>query len=960
MEAGAGPAVAAIDYPVPHGDPRHHAARACREVRMRGVTRVMVRVMGRIAGIAGLLFIMGWAGIVEAQVNDARIQVVVTDDQQQVLPGVTVTVTRPETGAERFTTTGVEGTASIPALAPGTYAVRFELEGFTPLLEENVVLRVGQTARLNATMRQQQTSEHITVTAEAAVVDIYKTDSSTNIVPEQIESLPVPDRDFQRLAFIAPGVQRERGDFRFIGGGPVIGSSGNASQSAIIVDGVDFTDPALGLARTRFSQDAIREFRVINNRFDAEIGQSAGGAMSIVTRSGTNDLSGTVFGFFRADELRSKGELEKENLPYSRRQYGFTLGGPIVKDRTHFFVSFEQINENNIALFRPGGVYKTGAADIEHPFDQTLALVSLDHAINDTQNLSAKLVFERYREENFRVGGVQDLTYGQDLRRDNWNLTLSHNLILSSGILNSLHFQVGSRKYFEPTNSEAVSEWFSNGTTLRTGANILGDLLGKGTQFEIRDSVLFDHGQHHWKTGLSLQHINDISRIDTYEKGLFLYATDDRSIPIVYLYGIGSSEVEKATTLIGAFVQDDWRPRPNLNLSLGLRYDIDTGGNNPGFTHPLVPNGRKRDTNNIQPRVSFSYDLKGDGRIVARGGYGRYAGRYLLIPAFLELQSNGITGRMLYTRLNGMILGLPQSYWLDPANPTTTGIPLKPAITLIDDTLNAPQADQVSVGTTFRLGSTNMFLDVEGIYVRGDEEIVIRDVNWNGNATPGRPNKTYDQINTFTNEGHSAYKALVMSLNGTIPGGHMLTTSMTIADKKNVSDDFSPEFPFGYPNDPANIEAEYGRGRGDERFRMVVTGIFHLPMQLTVAPIFEYGSGQPWNHRLGYDYNGDGKNSDRPAGVGRNSEDGPSFKQVSVRVTRGFQFGGGNRIDGIFEVFNLLNTVNYSVSSVDAAEFLAGPTLANPTAPYKPNPNFGKYSATFPGREIQLGVRWSF
>src|SRR5205085_8041765 len=119
--------------------------------------------------------------------------------------------------------------------------------------------------------------------------------SSTNIVPEQIESLPVQDRDFQRLAFITPGVERERGAFRFINGGPVIGAGGNASQATILVDGVDLTDPALGLARTRFSQDAIREFRVIQNRFDSEIGGSAGGAMSVVTKSGTNEIHGNAF-----------------------------------------------------------------------------------------------------------------------------------------------------------------------------------------------------------------------------------------------------------------------------------------------------------------------------------------------------------------------------------------------------------------------------------------------------------------------------------------------------------------------------------------------------------------------------------------------------------------------------------------------------------------------------------------
>src|SRR4029079_2018114 len=117
-----------------------------------------------------------------------------------------------------------------------------------PLTEDSITLRVGQAARVKATLSPAVT-ESITVSTTVPLVDVYKTDSSTNIVPEQIQSLPVPDRDFQRLAFIAPGVDRERGSCRFLGGGPVVGGAGNASNATILVNGVDFTDAALGLSK---------------------------------------------------------------------------------------------------------------------------------------------------------------------------------------------------------------------------------------------------------------------------------------------------------------------------------------------------------------------------------------------------------------------------------------------------------------------------------------------------------------------------------------------------------------------------------------------------------------------------------------------------------------------------------------------------------------------------------------
>jgi hypothetical protein len=895
-----------------------------------------------------------WAG---AQVNTGEILVYVADAQQQPLPGVTVVVIGVATGIQRTAVTEADGTTRARALPPGEYTVRFELQGFNPL-EEKLVLRVGQTAAVNAVMSMAQ-AEQITVSAAAPMVDVLKMDTSTNIVPEQIAELPVPSREFEKLAFIAPGVQRERGGFRFITNSPVIGSSGNASQATIMVDGVDFTDQALGLSRARFSQDAIREFRVINNRFDTEIGQSQGGALSIVTKSGSNDVAGSAFFFYRGDSLRTQGELETGDQDFTRYQAGLTLGGPIAKDRTHYFLSLEYIDEANIALFRPLGAYASLAEDIDHPFTQTLLLGSLNHQIKDNQSLEFKAVGDRYREENFRVGGVADESSGMSLDRDNWNLTLGHTWVLDESRLNSLRVQTGQKKFDEPNNSDAMSEYFSFGTTLITGANIVGDQTMTGTYTEIRDTFhLYLSGGHDLKLGGSVQWIEEDWYYPVFPAGLMFWANDTRALPYRYDYGVGDPRVVLDTTLYSVFAQDDWRIGRNLTLSIGLRYDYDTDGNNPDFTHPVEPEARSADDDNIQPRLGFVWDISGDGSSVLRGGAGLFSGRYLLVPAFVELQQNGITGRTLYTRINGLFLGLPPAYWLNPADPQNTGVLLKPNIALLQANLEAPEATQASLGFTQKLGDTGLFLDVEGVYVEGDNEIVIRDTNWSGNATHTRPNPDYTMINMYTNEGHSEYKALMLSLNGTVGAGHLLTASVTYGDKKNISDDFSPPLN-EYPSDPADIEAEYGRGRGDERWRAVVSGVFRLPWTFTVAPIFEYGSGQPWTRRLGYDYNGDLRLSDRAPGVERNDEEGPEYKSFSLRITKAFKLGDAS-LDLIVEGFNLLDATNYDVNSVDSAQYRSGPTIANPAAAYVENPNFGNYGATLPPREIQVGIRFRF
>jgi carboxypeptidase family protein len=915
-----------------------------------------------LGGLALLAVAMS-APIAAAQVADATIEVVAVDASAAVLPGVTITVTRPETGFTQTAVTDATGVARALALPPGRYNVRIELSGFATILEEGVTVRVGQTARLNVTMRIASVTETVNVTGETPLVDVFKTDSSTNIVPEQIESLPVQDRDFQRLAFLTPGVQRERGGNRFIGNGPVIGAAGNASQATIMVDGVDFTDPTLGLARARFSQDAISEFRVISNRFDPEIGGSAGGALSIVTKSGTNDLKGSAFAFFRDKALRATGALDLQKNDYSRRQFGFTLGGPFAKDRTHYFASLEQINEHAIQLFRPGGGYASQAADLPFPLNQSLFYTGVDHRFSDSQNMRVKFVYEHYRQQNFRSGGVADLSAGMNLNRDNWNATMTHSSTLGGGRLNQLSVQVGRRKFEEPNNSHALGEYFSSGNTLQTGANIVGDQNDTGDIVELRDTFFAHLGSGKWaqqlKFGGALQHVKDFWNFPVYPQGLMLYLSDTRAVPLVFVGTSGTPSDTLTTNLISGFVQSDLRPSPRLSINFGLRYDLDTNGNNPTFTSPLMPTARGRDVNNLQPRGGFSWDLGGDGRHVIRGGAGLFTGRMLLVPAHIERMQNGFTGLIIQQRLSGIAIGVP-ALALSVADPLHTGIALPRDAARNADSFVNPYAAQLTGGYTVKLGSTGLFADVEGIYVKGYDEVIIRDLNWKGNAVGGgRPNPAFNQINAYTNEGHSDYKALVMSVNGTLKGGHVITTSLTLASKKNINDDFSPALT-DYPNDPANIEAEFGRSRADERVHFVASAILKLPYEFSVAPIVEYGSGQPWNPRLGYDFNGDGKTSDRAAGVAKFSQNGPAFASVNLRISRRFPFGNGRGVDLIGEMFNLLNRTNYDVNSVIGGQYLSGPTLANPALPFVTNTRYGQFTATLPPFEAQLGVRLFF
>jgi hypothetical protein len=912
------------------------------------------------------------AATAAAQIGTARLEVQAIAGDNVVLPGVEISATDIATGFVRRAVTGEGGRALLAALVPGTYRVEARLEGFERAVDPECILRTGHTGRLTLALRPKVTGD-LEVSDRIPLVDVYRTDSSTNIIPEQMASIPVPDRAVEKLAFLTPGVQRERWEYMDMRGSPVVGSTANAPSTAYFVDGASFSDPYVGRSRVELSQDAIREMRVINNRFDAEIGGSAGGAISLVTRTGTNSVQGSVFGFYRADELRATGALELEDADYSRSHLGFTLGGPIVVDRTHYFVAFEYLDEDGIELVRPGGGFVDLAEDVPHPVRRSHLLANLDHRVSDTATLSAQLLWERARQDNYLVGGVVDQSHGYSRDNDNWSLRFGHTWVVDADRMNELRIQGGSRDLRLPMNSTDMAEWFSTGSTLQTGANIFGDGFELDTDFlQIDDTIsLFKWQRHALKLGGTYLFTHSFNRQDRFLHGWMIYLTDSRALPSFYYYGRGASDATLDNHVIGLFVQDDWRPRANLTVSMGVRYDVESDATNPDFEHPLVGD-RGIDADNVQPRIGVSWNPDGQGKTVIRGGVGHYVSRFPLFPAMFELTLNGVSGRAQLQRLNGLVVcaqqGIPPGQCpfpaLDPSNPQTTGIPLPPNVQLLADDLEAPESWQVSVGVSRRLGSTGLVADLEGIWVDGTNETIFRNTNWAGNECimDGDPSDcwldpSYRWILKNTSEGHSEYRAVVAGLNGTFGNGHLLAASLTFAERNNLGDQWAG---FNTPADSADIEAEWGPSSTSEDVRFVASAVFNLPWGLTVAPVVEYGSGQPWNRQLGFDANGDagiGGFNDRAPGVGRNDQDGPPYRVVNLRVTKNIALGGG-QLEIIVECFNLFNTKNYDVNFVDNAEFLLDVSSGAPA--YVPNPRFGQYLDTLPPREVQLGLRYAF
>ncbi len=725
------------------------------------------------AAAGAALFVSAMAA---AQVDTATLTVRTTVGNDLPLSGVAVVAVNVETGLQRMATTDARGTARLLALPPGSYRVEARLDGFETRVEPACVLRLGDTTVIGFTLRP-LLAETLKVSGEAVLVEVERRDAAANVVPEQIRQLPVIDRKFERLAFITPGVQADRVEYFDREGGPVIGGAATGAEATVLIDGVELTDPITGLARQRLSQDAVREFRVSRQGFDAEFGGSASGVMSIVTHRGGNDPGGSVYGFYRADALRAQGELELEDADFTRLQLGVTLGGPLVRDRTHYFLSLEHLDENKIAYVRPGGSLGYLAADVPAPVEQTSVLLGLDHRFSRSSTGSARLFWERYRQDNYDVGGVRDESNGWSFDRDAWTLLVGHTWVIGDNRLNELGAQLARREIPIPANSEILGEWYSLGASLQTGGTIFGpDPRLEGDFAELREAYSWQPGgdRHQLATGLSWMHLEQAYREDRFAFGLLLYLDDGGLLPIQYFYGAGSSRVEQTSDLLGVYLQDDWRVTETVTVGLGLRYDIDVGGNNPDFEHPLVSDERGVDTDNLQPRLSVAWDVSGEGRTVLRGGVGRFVGRARGLTALYELMFNGISARTLLRNVSVPELDV----WLDPSAPARTGVPLAPDIWLLDDEAPSPESIQAGLGLSQRLGATGLRLEMDAVWVEGRNEIAVQDTNWKGNDDPCqsdpfpgsacRIDPDYSRVERYTNRGRSRYRAVTVGVNGVL------------------------------------------------------------------------------------------------------------------------------------------------------------------------------------------------
>ncbi|PYR24379.1 MAG: hypothetical protein DMF92_22810, partial [Acidobacteria bacterium] len=543
---------------------------------------------------------------------------------------------------------------------------------------------IGLEYKRDISMALQGVQETITVTGESPVVETSRTEVAAVVTQDQIETLPTGDRVALRLSLLLPGTSIDT--TRSKRSAVNLGAGISTSSTTYLVDGLSNATAISGEQRHDVPAAAIREFLVHTSQVPAQYGQRAGGVVSIATKSGTNEIHGETFDFFRNKALNTLDKFQEEQHSvkpdYSRHQFGFALGGPIVKNRLHYFGTFERTREHDFFTVSTGRpeFYKQFEGTFEGGSYNNIAFIRGDYQINDKQNL-----FYRYMNQhtyffclNCGVPGTNSTFSNNDdlIPRDVH--ALGHTWVLSNRVLNEFYLMRGTASDRNYLNKDYAPARYQQVTTIPAsmgGGEIIGSpryvfpsfiwgvsqclppcLAGAGTHTdftEVQETLSITTGAHTYKFGGSIQIFpthewasGNVFGTWTFGQDQY-FNPDDPNFSFASLKGASQFQAtfpniqrEMRNHSYAAYVTDEWKPTTRLTLNLGLRYDVQTGIWNEWRTQseyprplPYVDFASRGDKNNVAPRLGLAWDVRNNGKSVVRLGYGLvYTNLTNLIP----------------------------------------------------------------------------------------------------------------------------------------------------------------------------------------------------------------------------------------------------------------------------------------------------------------------------------------
>ncbi len=974
--------------------------------------------------LATLLFT---ASVSFAQTPTAALSGVVRDEQGGVVTRAMVSVRNSDTGKARSATTDDEGRYGFINLEPGGYELRVEASGYKTSIRSGLILSVGGAATIDVTMSVGAVTETVSVEAGAQLIEPNKFEVSRVIGRQEIESLPNIGRNFVDFVKLSSGVSLGREN---VGGGPFkepdvgvgavaaprLSFGGQTELNTLIqVDGVDNVQTFTGLPRATPSQEAASEFRVLNSTYLAEYGRSMGGFVNIITRSGANDLRGSLYYFGVNDALNARSILNTpETNTLRQHQFGATLGGPLKRDSAFYFLNYEgqrraesnrfsQLIRDNLAAindFRARFNLKPETTNQLRTSDYDQFLGRFDQNVGDTA-LALRYNILDSATENFLGGSSRAAALSSTARNNDVKdqaLVFTAVSVFSPKAANEARFQWARRVFEFPS---VVAEPAIEVSNLLTMGKSTSDVdFYQEDRAQLSDNFSYTTGGHQLKAGGDYNRLRDKDRwaiffpariIFPALPALLAFTPTSTTGPVVFWWPV---KLDQATTpyqvpvpfssivpsdygdatffslnhgAVGLFAQDQWKATGKLNLTFGVRYDTEF------YPSRFIVNP---DRNNVQPRVGLSYAWGVKG--VVRAGFGifhdRLASSVGQVFNTAEFSSRGnldnatrlfpsqarIAGRFRQT-----IVGGPAAPPAAIAFLTTGRAPAAGNSTLndtLDGDLRTPYSEQASLQISQEIGGgmaiTASYLYVHGVKLLGHTaNLNVIETRRLSTGKPFYGARQFPELgdnHITTNIGDSIYHGGTLELQKRFNRGLGFHGSYTWS--KTVTDVDSVTNLGDFPE--ALGFSERGLSRQHLGHRFTLSFLSQVPSSVPLLRDFKFSSlvalesGRYYTVFVGSDANGDGNPlSDRPGFLGRNTLEGPGYATLDLRVARPIKFNERWTGEFTLDFFNLFNRTNIR----DISAVYGGFDLN-----VAPVASFGTPRDVFNPRQTQFGLKLKF
>ena len=607
----------------------------------------MARGFSMAVAVFGAWVLSGSA--VYAQQGTGELRGRILDAQSAVLPGVTVVAKNEATGQFREVVSGADGSFFMSSLTPGVYQLSAQLSGFRRYQRTGVRVEVGKTFAIDVQLEVGAIEQAVTVTGESPLVDTTSKQIGGHVTSQEMNDIPSINRNFTTYLGTLPGVTAIISTDSF--GADSIRVNGQGTQNVnFTLDGAGNNDTfngGNGGAQARTPVEAVQEFQLLTSQFDAEFGASSGGVVNAVSKQGTNTLHGTVFLFNANDSLTVRDYFaEKRNLdkPETQQlQWGGNVGGPIIKNKLHFFANLERIDQKRGITINIPARPDLNFTDFTHD-NVWNWMVRMDHQINTANTWAVRWLRETSPQSN-QFPGVTNWTKSRAEKETDtdWTVVGTLNSVIKNTKVNTLKLSYtnenvffGNPGYFDTLDQASLASQLNFQTHQDGFSSRANQRMDPAYQLDETFSWFLPNkkGEHDLKFGTNFVytplHIFDVSNLN----GTFTFSSTDldfnaanaRTYPDRLSVRVpGSSDFLVNGTFLGLFAQDKWKINNRVTASVGLRYDMEVlplkEKDNPKFSsedaYPV-------DKNNLSPRIGLTVALNDAATSVVRGGWGLF------------------------------------------------------------------------------------------------------------------------------------------------------------------------------------------------------------------------------------------------------------------------------------------------------------------------------------------------